>query len=528
MKFIPQLTLLLFCATLASCNKGAGAGASKTTEAESNDVTGNITFDSVPITNSGLDYLNTVQKPLRKVFVEVVDSTSNIVLDSGSTDSLGHYELSVPLTAAQVYLRVSAKIPAFNVQIEDNVNSDALYTVQSSPYDISDDTVIENLNIPSGWTGSYTGNRASAPFAILDTLLTAYEKVSLAKPSLVFPELKVNWSVDNIDVSGDVTTGNIGTSHFRSSDNQLYILGKANIDTDEFDSHIIVHEWGHYFEFMLGRSDHIGGNHGVGEKKDMTLAFGEGWGNALSGIILDPEITYRDSKGASQGIMALEFSLESDSDPNPGWFSEASVQEIIFDLYDSNNDSGDTISLGLAPIIDIMTTHQITTRAKTSIFSFINGIKSSYASQASLINALTTYNLISPVQDDFGTGETHDGGSVYSLPLYNSLVVGGSAVLAQISGYGSLYNDINNNRFFTFTATSSTTTIDWESQNSLSLKVSSGKTTIGTDGGNATGSNIYGSFVVSTVAGQIYTIRAQSDGALVYTPSPFLLALQIQ
>jgi hypothetical protein len=43
--------------------------------------------------------------------------------------------------------------------------------------------------------------------------------------------------------------GHIGTSHWNGS--ALYILGKADVDTDEFDDHVIVHEWGHYFESTL-------------------------------------------------------------------------------------------------------------------------------------------------------------------------------------------------------------------------------------------------------------------------------------
>jgi len=37
-------------------------------------------------------------------------------------------------------------------------------------------------------------------------------------------------------------------------DGKLYILGDANSDTDEFDDHVIIHDWGHYFEDKFSES----------------------------------------------------------------------------------------------------------------------------------------------------------------------------------------------------------------------------------------------------------------------------------
>jgi len=32
------------------------------------------------------------------------------------------------------------------------------------------------------------------------------------------------------------------------SENAIDVLGKAGADADEFDSHVIVHQWGHFSE----------------------------------------------------------------------------------------------------------------------------------------------------------------------------------------------------------------------------------------------------------------------------------------
>ena len=54
--------------------------------------------------------------------------------------------------------------------------------------------------------------------------------------------------------------------------------------TDEYDDHVVVHEWAHYFEANFSRSDSIGGDHASDNVLDIRLAFGEGFGNAYSAM----------------------------------------------------------------------------------------------------------------------------------------------------------------------------------------------------------------------------------------------------
>ena len=87
-----------------------------------------------------------------------------------------------------------------------------------------------------------------------------------------------------------------------------------------FDQHVVVHEFGHYFENQLARSDSIGGAHSEGDFLDPTVAFSEGWGNAFSAIVLGDTV-YRDSGGPSQGS-GFSFDVEDNNTLNGGWFSE--------------------------------------------------------------------------------------------------------------------------------------------------------------------------------------------------------------
>lgn len=137
--------------------------------------------------------------------------------------------------------------------------------------------------------------------------------------------------------------------------------------------------------------------HGSGDKKDARLAFGEGWGNALSGIVWTPNTEYADSYDPGQ-TAGFGFDVQDNSafeDPSPGWYSEASVQAILYDLFDAGTgEAFDTVTLGLGPIYDVQTGAQVTTTAVTSLFSFITALKAQNPAAAAAIDTLTRYRSV--------------------------------------------------------------------------------------------------------------------------------------
>ena len=518
------MAILLF----TSCSGGGGSSSSP---GPTYEVSGTVTYDFVPITSSGLNYSGTTKKPIRNTRMEARQSGSNQVLATSLTDLSGRFSLSVPQNSGSIYVAVVSQMLGPDIRIEDNTNGDALYLAASGPFDLTGDTTLAPLNAPSGWTGtnssgSYQGLRVSAPFAILDSVYTAYQKFLNARPNLSFPPLKINWSPNNIAVPGDITLGQIGTSHFDGS--ELYILGKADADSDEFDRHIIVHEWGHFIEAKLSRSDSLGGDHGLGEIINMSLAFGEGWGNAISGIVLEPDITYRDSYGPRQQAIAVNFSLENGSDVRPGWFSEASVQQILFDIYDNNPDGADNINVGLGPIIDVMLGPQKNTPSLTSIFSFISGLKNLNPEINGSIDTLVSSKSIGPIQDSFGFGETNDGGEPSALPLYNSLPLNNSVVSVSLVGKGLRMNQAHNHRYFEFTATSGRTNISWNSSDTFLYGVFANGTIIRSEGHESDGSPLSGSFELTTVPNQKYIFLVTTDPDYVQSNAPITFSLSAQ
>ncbi len=385
---------------------------------------GTITYDYVPVNADGigLDYVHTIQKSVKGAVVRIVDAL-NRELDRTTTDEHGYYEFNVTDITNKVKVQVFSELNSsnWNFQIKDNTNGNSLYVMEGSLASLGTNQIqTRNLNASSGWGGSsYTSTRTAAPFAILDVIYQAVQKVRSADSNIIFPSLDIFWSKNNKPASGSISNGDIGTSYYDGS-NSLYILGDENADTDEYDSGVIAHEWGHYYEKKFSRADSIGGEHGSGELLDIRLAFGEGFGNAISSMIRDNPL-YWDTSGLHQSN-GWSMNLESESPENPGWFSEGSIQRILYDIYDDHNDTGDTISYGFTPIHKLLINKQKNTPAFTSIFTFIKGLKDEHSSDIKAIDDIVAQENIAPITDIYGTGRTNREEN--ANPLYADLSIG--------------------------------------------------------------------------------------------------------
>ena len=391
---------------------------------------GTITYDYVPVNADGvgLDYAHTTQKSVRGVVVRIVNSSGQ-ELDRTTTDENGYYEFNnVASITDKVTVQVFSKLQSsnWNFQVKDNTNGDALYVMEGSLASLSKTkTQTRNLNASSGWGGSsYTSTRTAAPFTILDIVYKAIQKVRSADSNVVFPPLDIFWSKNNKSAFGNISNGDIGTSYYNGS--ALYILGDENGDTDEYDSGVIAHEWGHYYEAKFSRADSIGGGHSGGDFLDIRLAFGEGFGNAISSMIRDNP-NYWDTLGQRQSN-GWSMNLETENNPdNPGWFSEASIQRILYDIYDSHDDIGDTISYGFKPMHQLLIGKEKNTPAFTSIFSFIKGLKDEHPSDATAIDSIVAQESIAPIADIYGSGRTNRQEN--ANPLYDVLTIGSDATI---------------------------------------------------------------------------------------------------
>src|SRR4029079_1720758 len=158
-----------------------------------------------------------------------------------------------------------------------------------------------------------------------------------------------------------------------SSPTGIYVLGNDGIDTDEYDQPVLVHEFLHYLEQTVSRTDNIGGQHFPDDELDLRVAFSEGFGDAFAAMVLgDPQ--YRDSLGAAQGE-EFGFDIDSNTTTNPGWFNELSIASIGWALCDREDEGSYQTSVAFAPMYDVLTHELRDGPALTSVFVFISALK---------------------------------------------------------------------------------------------------------------------------------------------------------
>ena len=420
-------------------------------------LTGNLQYEFVPPNNNcqGLNFAGAFDRPMRGVTVQAIDASNpNTVLGSAASDENGNYTITGLPENTNVNLQVRAELKAgigntsWDVEIRDNFVAGAsdqdnpsnppyrngpLYVLDAGTFNSGTGIVTENVRADSGWTGvAYTNPRAAGPFAIADAIYSGMRFIVDVDPNVDFDSLTAYWSVNNkLITSGalDVTAGELTASFYRGGVRELVLTGDAATDTEEFDDHVTVHEWGHYFEDTLSRSDSTGGPHAIGDRLDARLAFGEGWATALAGMAL-AEPVYCDTGPAGAGT-GFGIGSESGSYDPRGWYDEISVVRFLHDLYDTETDGGaDTISIGFGPIYDTMVGAQANTTAFTSIFSFASSLRSSLnAEDAAGLDAQLIREDMTPGFDQWGVGENNNSNNAPDVfPLYTDIPVDGTPV----------------------------------------------------------------------------------------------------
>jgi len=323
--------------------------------ASSPHVSGVITFQKVPITEEGLKGI--VPKPARRIAAQVVRSSDQMVGAEVYTDNSGAYSFQVPSNST-IYIRAVARIDDGSAKVVVTPpGSGLVFTAISGNITMGTiDKTGQNFLI-------LDSNRGSGPFNILDVILQAYDMVHTANPSVTLPDLNVRWSSSNSN----------GT--YYDGYNNIYICGMRTsncgqqIDSDEFDDHVVVHEYGHFVSFQLYRDDSLGGSHRLWDRLDVRVAYSEGFANAFCGMALNDRL-YLDSVGTNGSIIGVDFNMEANSEQSDAYddyANEISVCNILWDLFDSNNDTArsktDTLSYGFGPLNNAWTNTTLKTGA---------------------------------------------------------------------------------------------------------------------------------------------------------------------
>ncbi len=391
----------------------------------------------------GLNFNNIDVRPMRRVTVQLLNDSGGVIDSTIAADD-GSYSFTNVDPLIDVRIRARAELkrngaPGWDVEVRDNVDTSAsppplaqrpLYVVDFPLFSSGTaDNTNADFTATTGWGGSsYTGPRAAAPFAILDAVYSGMLLILSADATATFAPMDAFWSVNNTLTSpSDIDAGELSSSFYRGDLDSLFLLGDAGTDTEEFDDHVVVHEWGHYFEDNFSRSDSIGGPHAIGETIDPRLAFGEGWATGLAAMALD-EPQYCDT-GVAGGNGGFGINTETENRGNQGYYNEMSVATLLYDLFDTNNEAGDPGSIGFTPIYNVMVNEQANTPAFTTLFSFGTELRANLAGMdlTTLESLLTTENVDLAGLDIWGSNQTTvPAGSRDVLPVYTDLPVDGT------------------------------------------------------------------------------------------------------
>ena len=359
----------------------------------------------LPDNRGGHNYAAPRSFAVRGVVVELLDrGAGDAVLLQTSTDANGNYSFVGADAGKRVVVRVKAQLlktraagastgAVWNLMVRDNTSSTspkALYVLDSAELTTAAGAQTQDVVASLGFNADGSAQsvngveRRSAPFSILEVAYSAMTKIEATDANVSFPDVNFYWSPNNVDSGGDKEKGQISTSHYSGGGTMpgVYILGKADVDTDEFDQGVIGHEFGHWLQAVLSYSDSPGGSHANAEFKDASLAFGEGYGTAVGGLLMSNPL-YIDTKGVKQGNGSVtDLDAATAAGVRKGFYSEESVQYVLYQIGKK---------YGFAAFWRAVTTMKDDHHSAT-VFSFLNR----YAAQnpaAPIADLLTAENL---------------------------------------------------------------------------------------------------------------------------------------
>jgi hypothetical protein len=296
-------------------------------------ISGQAFYQKFDVTDAGLDLNRPVMFPIRNSRVEVFDRGTMVAVSD--TDLDGRFQVPVPMSASVVVRVVSRLRSSGESRVADNTNLNALYAVSS---EIDAREAVGNVLL-------IDNSRVSGAFNILEMIQRSNDLVRLADANIVPPSVTIFWSTRN-------SLRTVGTTYFNVTNNTAYVLGNRNSEadeSDEYDDSVIIHEYAHALAVRFSRDDSPGGSHGLGDVLDPRVAWSEGWANFFACAVRNDPI-FRD---AGPSGLTLRYDLEDNlpvGDNRPGYWSEASIGTLLWDLFDDHVDPEDALQYPFSQI----------------------------------------------------------------------------------------------------------------------------------------------------------------------------------
>ncbi|MFZ5877637.1 MAG: hypothetical protein ACOYXU_14720 [Nitrospirota bacterium] len=381
-------------ALLVGCG-GVGGGTPTTNLVCRGDgvvVGGHVTFVKRLYDKQGLTGRRVV-KPVRYALVEMVREVDGGIVASTYTDENGNYCVavrSVPKEFPAVYPRVVSRTDPsrFRIAVVNDITIPpsfaSLYSLTGAPFNGTIPGIYtRDLAVPVWAQLSGAPFPLAGAFNILDVATLGAETAIAIAGRAPSAQLLLGWTPGTPFGSGTVGTYFVADDPTQVADPTQQLAGielsggdgggdPDSGDHDEFDDDVILHEYGHFMSYSFSKPAEAGGTHYLNDNtQDIRLAWSEGWATFFSAVARDLK-DFPDShamvntRGGDPGHPEQPFSyffeietphsdlLSSINTPleTHGVYttSEVAVSAVLWDLYDSSNESGDSFSLGASGV----------------------------------------------------------------------------------------------------------------------------------------------------------------------------------
>jgi len=381
-----QIIICLFCIGILSCSSSPQneernnqssippEGVEEPYNATPITIVGNATqisalaqFQRYIDTNGSLQLL-----PIR--FAEFwILNASGVVVQRGETDHNGNIQTQIPRVAGDYTIQVRSR--AFNsyykASILDSPYSKTVYSV-SSTFSLNGNEISYPSTIQILALAGQNTNIVGGAFNILHNIYLANTFLSSSlNPAPNIPKVQVYWKKGVTPATYFGGTGAISFYVPQSSNGLykgLYILGGESstvcVDTDHFDNSVILHEYAHFLEHQLSRSDSPGGSHNGTRIIDPRLAWSEGFANYFQGVVLGRD-NYRDTSAigcSNQNLSQILFDLVKRSTTTndiptkygEGNFREMAIARYLYAITSNHTISGNISYSGLGQSFQLL------------------------------------------------------------------------------------------------------------------------------------------------------------------------------
>jgi hypothetical protein len=395
---------------------GGGGGGTPTTDLICRGsgviVGGKVTFIKRLYNERGLTGAQ-VTKPVRYALVEMVLEVDGRVVGTAYTDENGNYCVQargVPPDFPTAYPRVASQTnQTLNIAVR-SYNNGGLYSRPGEALNASR-VGVYSRNIPIPLFVRLDDNvdfQLSGAFNIMDVLTTGMEQAMILtsqhrprEPLFAFWDPGTQLGVGS---PGTYFVGGEAIDRPDQPASAIVLSGGDGSDTgdhDEFDDDVMLHEFGHFVAHSFSKPPEAGGTHYLNDNtQDIRLAWSEGWATFFSAAARESPVmvnSYGGDPGSLNHELSYAFDIETPhsdvlSTPQVGTpleahgvytTSEVSVSSVLWDLYDSRNESGDRYSLGLQGVWDVFA-RMITAPPNVSLETFATLFANQFGGMTSL------------------------------------------------------------------------------------------------------------------------------------------------